>query len=87
MPWAKLSDTLTKYHRDKQLHAAYICSVAQQVIGDEARVVSFRNGTLVLAVPSSPQAANIQIQSAQIIVSINQKLGAELISQLRFRVS
>lgn len=87
MTWTKLAETLKRYQRNRQLHAAYICSVAQQVLGEEARVVSFRDGTLTLAVASSPHAANIQIQSAHIIVAINQKLGAELISQLRFRIS
>ncbi len=87
MAWIKASNLLGKYAGNRQFRAAYICSVAQQVLGNEAVVVSFRDGKLVLAIVSSAQAASIQIQSDQIRKAINEKLGQEFVTRFRFRAS
>lgn len=87
MAWIKASNLLSKYASNKQFRTAYICSVAQEVLGSEATVVSFREGKLVLAISSSAQAASIQIQSNKIVRSINEKLGSDVVMELRFRVS
>ena len=86
MAWVKASKVLGKYQGNRQFRAAYICSVAQEVLGDEAKVISFRDGSLVLAVPSSPQAANIQIQAQLLLKAINLKIGDTQIKQFRFRL-
>jgi len=86
MSWIKASNVLGKYAINKQFRAAYICSAAQQVLGSEAVVVSFRDGTLSLAVSSSAQAANIQIQTSQILGEVNKKIGADKVTKLRFKV-
>lgn len=86
MGWVRAAKVLGKYASNRQLHAAYVCSVAQQLLGDEARVVSFKDGTLLLEVASSARAAHIHIQQAQVGETINSKLGQPLIEQLRYRV-
>ncbi|MBI3261365.1 DUF721 domain-containing protein [Candidatus Berkelbacteria bacterium] len=87
MSWIKASNVIGKYASNRPFRAAYICSTAQQILGSEAVVVSFREGTLVLDINSSAQAASIQIQTSKIVRSINEKLGSDVVTQLRFRVS
>lgn len=87
MAWIKASNLLSKYASNKQFRTAYICSTAQQILGSEATVVSFNDGKLALTIGSSAQAASIQIQSNKIVRSINEKLGSDVVAELRFRVS
>ncbi|MBI3495178.1 DUF721 domain-containing protein [Candidatus Berkelbacteria bacterium] len=84
MSWIKLSQTLDRYKQNKQLTAAMLCGIAQQVVGDQARVVSIKDGTLLLDAGSSGAAANLQMQSNEMIKILNAKLGSPLVKKIRF---
>lgn len=63
-----------------------MCEQAQALAHGRFNVISFRAGLLTLAVSSSAQAADVHMQSTEIISSINQKLNQELVKKIRYKL-
>lgn len=85
---SKFLATNSKYTRlSRPLEAAKVCEAARLVARDRFGVVSFKNGLLTVGTKNSSEAANLQLESNQIIDEINQKLNQELIKRLRFKIS
>jgi predicted nucleic acid-binding Zn ribbon protein len=77
----------SKYARlKKPLEASRVCETARALANGRFSVLSFVSGLLTLGVTSSAQAANLQIESTQIIGEVNEKLGEELVKSLRFKM-
>lgn len=68
------------------LQAAHVCDAARAVARSRFMVVSFADGMLTVATENSSAAANLQMESAQIIIEINHKLGQDLVQRLRFKI-
>lgn len=76
-----------KYLRlQKPLQAANVCDTARTLTHYRFDVISFKDGLLTLGVNSSAQAANLQMQSTQIIKEVNQKLGQILVEKIRTKI-
>lgn len=76
-----------RYRRfQKPLEAAEICEYARQVAQQQYSIISFSRGLLTVSCQTSAQAANLQAESGQIITRINQKLGADKVKKIRFKI-
>lgn len=83
----KFLSTNSKYQRlSKPLTAARVCEAARVVAHDRFRVVSFREGLLTAGTENSSAAANLQMESTQIIANINKALREELVEKIRFKI-
>ena len=86
----KISDFISRSPKykslQKPLEAANVCGGARECSEGRFEVISFKAGLLTLGVESSAQAADLQMQSAQIIAEINEKLGREAIEKIRFKI-
>lgn len=80
-------DQNSKYKRlSKPLEAARVCDTARLLANDRFVVVSFREGLLTVGCTHSGQAANLQLEKNQLVNEINQKLGVELVKNIRFKM-
>lgn len=86
MPFTPLSSLFSNRKLSHVLNAAMVVDLAGQVIGDQAKVISFKNGILKLNIPSSVAAVNLKMTQDQLIVKINQRLGQELVKKISYRV-
>ncbi len=70
----------------KPLEAAKICDIARAQSDGRFDAISFRGGLLTIAVNSPAEASNLQMESPKIIDEINQKLGENLVKDIRFKI-
>lgn len=77
-----------RYRRlQKPLEAAEICQRARELSQGRYEIISFKNGLLAVSCKSSAAAANLQMESQNIIAGLNQKLGSEKVKRIRFKIS
>lgn len=77
----------SKYTRlSGPLKAARVCEQARVAANGRFNVLSFRDGLLTVGVKNSGEAANLQLESNQIIDNINKELGEEIVKRLRFKI-
>lgn len=70
----------------KPLKAAAVCDTARQLAQGRFDTISFNDGLLTLGAKTSGEANNLQLESAQIIDSINNKLGSNEVERIRFKI-
>lgn len=76
-----------KYQRfAKPMTAARVCEAGRLAARGRFNVVSFADGLLTVGTKNSGEAANLQMESAQIIDKINKELGEELVKKMRFKM-
>lgn len=84
---SKIISNNVQYKRFKKpLEAAAICDVARMCIKSHAEIISFNRGLLTVGVNSPYDAADLQMQSAEIIEKINNKIGENKVERLRFKI-
>ncbi len=71
----------------KPFEAAEICETARLVSNGRYNIVSFKDGLLTASCSSTYEASNLQSEIAQIISSINKKIGEEKVKRVRFRIN
>lgn len=82
----RLSDILRYIKPNHALSSALICQRAQEIIGDRGKVISLKNGVLVISVIDNYQAAAIAQDNIDVIERINKRLGQILVKRLRFKI-
>jgi len=70
----------------KPLEAARICGVALRLAQGRFEVISFKQGLLTLATKNSGEAANLQLESQKIIDEVNQKVGEDVVKNIRYKI-
>lgn len=86
MPFDTLRSIIGSKYSQKAFSAALVVSLAQNEIGDVAKVISFKNGVLRLNVKSSVAAAKVKAQEEFYIEKVNQALKTKLVQKLSFKV-
>lgn len=66
--------------------AARVCEAARVVARGRFHVISFRDGLLTVGCQNSGEAANLQMESSQLIEEINDKIGETLVQKIRFKM-
>lgn len=88
-----LPDALSRMKVRKPVEAAQICRVVDQVLGatwDHAvpmRTLTYKNGTVTIAVTSSAWAHEVQMKVEKIKDAANHELGEGVVNRLRTTVS
>lgn len=70
----------------RQFSAAYICGKSDKVGEGSWRTISYKDGTLKLAVLSNEQAYLLKVRSSEIISKINSVLGRDTIERIVFKI-
>ena len=65
--------------------AAYVCHAANELSSGRYQAVSFKDGMLTLAAPSSAAAQDLKYQTEELLTQINNKLNASQIKSIRIR--
>jgi predicted nucleic acid-binding Zn ribbon protein len=86
MSFTPFSSLLGKQVAKSAINAAMIVSLAQEAVGDRAKVLSFKNGVLKLNVNSSVEASSLKMNQAVLIAEVNKRLGKEIVSRLTYKV-
>jgi predicted nucleic acid-binding Zn ribbon protein len=86
MSFEPISQTIKRNYPQRPLVSAQIIARAQKILGKQAQVVSFNEGTLKLEVEDNMQAANLRLRSSGLIQKINKCLGKELVERIVFRL-
>jgi len=81
-----LSNNAKYVKLSKPLTAAKVCDTAREVSDGRFKVISFKDGLLTLGVENSSAAANLQMESDQIIDIVNQKLTRNLVRKIRIKL-
>lgn len=81
-----LGKALAKKGLGKATQGALVCFYAKEWGNGLFRPISFQNGTLKVAVSSSPAASEIHIREAELVDFLNQKLGKRSVRFLRIVV-
>lgn len=81
-----LPQRTSHYGLNKATQASQICFIADTVAEGRYRSISFSNNVLTLEVKNSIIAQKIQSNSQSIINNINNKLGAQAVKKIKFRV-
>ena len=84
-----LKESLEKSWRRSPIKGAVLAVKVEEALKNllpgDTKMVSFKEGKLVLGA-SSPQAANdLYLKSRQIKKEVNQKLGAKVVEKIRYR--
>lgn len=86
MSFKSLRSIIGSKYSQKAFSAALVVSLAQNEVGDVAKVISFKNGVLRLNVKSSVAAAKVKAQEEFYLEKVNQVLKSKLVQKLRFKV-
>ena len=70
----------------KPLMAAGICGKARELSRGRFGVISFKNALLTLSVKNSSEAANLQLESENLIDELNKKIGRKAVERIRFKI-
>ena len=70
----------------KPMEAARVCEAGTSCVEPRGKALSFKDGLLTVEVSSSASAANMQMESAEILECINKKLGQDLVQKLKYKV-
>lgn len=70
----------------RELHAARIVGVANQLAAGRYQALTFRGGRLTISVPTHAQRYRIQTKLAAIAKEVNTELGGELITKVVVRI-
>lgn len=68
------------------MEAARVCAAGNECVLPRGRAVTFKNGLLTVEIESPAAAANMQMESGQILECINKKLGKESVKRLRYKI-
>jgi hypothetical protein len=82
-----LHNSLHRKAIGKVATSAEICFYASEWGNGRFEAVSFLNGTLKLSVPSSPAAADLEIQSDILIDAVNKKCEQNLVKSVRIIIA
>ncbi|MEX1061883.1 MAG: DciA family protein [Patescibacteria group bacterium] len=84
-----LKESLEKSWRRSPLKGAILAikveEALRELLPQETKMISFKEGKLILGTSSASQANNLFIQSRQIKKDINQALGAKVVERIRYR--
>lgn len=86
MPFTPISSLFSNRKLSGVLNAAMIVDLSGQVVGDQATVISFKNGLLKLNVPSSVAAVQLKMTQDELINKINSRLGQDLVKKISYKV-
>lgn len=65
--------------------SAQIVFVANKILAERAEAMSFREGRLFIRAKNAPTAANLRLESRQVINQINKALAKKIVDKLIFR--
>ncbi len=88
-----LPDALGRMKVRKPIEAALVCRAGTEVLANQwdhavpMRAISYRHGTLTVAVTSAAWAHEVMMRSEQIKEQTNQRLGSGIIAGVKTRVS
>lgn len=77
---------LAKKLQKKALREAYILGVAQKIIGDQAQVISIKNGRLKITYQDSLAGFSLATRREKLIEQINEQLKESVISKIVIEV-
>ncbi|MBI2589865.1 DUF721 domain-containing protein [Candidatus Berkelbacteria bacterium] len=75
----------TRHKISRQLHAASIVAIANEVAEGRLTIKSFREGRLIAVIKTPVERYLIESQVPEIIAAINTRLGEPLIKTIKFR--
>lgn len=71
----------------KPLQAADVCGKARELADGHYDVISFKDGLLTLSASSPAAASNLRMKLFNIQKEMNTKLGKELVTKVRIKIS
>lgn len=81
-----LKDRLKARGLYSQALGARVCGIANQILGEEGRAASYKNGVLTVAAKNSAALSNLQINQKELLTKINQLLGEELVKRIKYQI-
>jgi len=82
-----LNKRLTQRSLSTTANAAYVCHKANELSQGRYQALSFREGVLMLAAPSSGAAQNLRFVTSELLESLNSALTAPTIQKIRIVVA
>ena len=82
-----LERRLKSFGLEKQVRSARVCEVAKELSQGEYEPISFRNGILKIRVDSDMRAHLLKLRQVKILEKINHRLGANIVSKMRFVIT
>lgn len=91
MTWSKVSTVLTEKTKKKGKSSVFlaslVCYAAMEIGHSLFEPVSFKNGTLFVRAKNPSSATALLLSQNQILKEINQKLGKELVKEIKIKNS
>lgn len=90
MAFETIEDTLKQAFRRGPIRTTVLAlkveEIAKKTLPAWAEMISFREGRLLLSVPSSSHAQELFLQANVLKKKINEELGGRIVESLKFRV-
>ena len=91
MAFETIEDTLNQAFRRGPIRATVLAlkveEISRKILPAWAGMISFREGRLLLSVPSSSHAQELFLQSNVLKKKINEELGGKVVEEVRFRTT
>ena len=90
MAFEQVGQSLTHFTRRSPIRAAatalQVEQEAQKHLPEWAKMISFREGRLILGTPSPAHSQELQLQALELKKKINEGLGGRILEEIRYRV-
>lgn len=90
MPFEAIEDTLNQAFRRGPIRATVLALQVEEktrkILPAWAKMISFREGRLLLSTPSPSHAQELFLQSTILKKRINEELGGKVVEEIKYRV-